>query len=597
MNRFETGKSLAFLRLCGLLAAACVSGRLGAADPGTGSAGCGITWGDKVNVARGGWGRMIHLSGGDWLCVSTTFNKTNSTLQLQLAGNSARVWTPISEVREGVRFMDNGELIQLADGSILLTCRSLVEGESYRFPVFSSKDGGRSWAYLSTIDSNEGAPGTLKKRGLWEPHFYHLADGRLAVAYANEKHASETPSFSQTCSLKISASQGADWGAEIILADQPGGGALRPGMPVVARMGNGHYIAVYEVVGLGDADVCFKISKDGEHWAPGLGERIDGHHAGPWVTTLSDGRLLLTSCANTVSCSDDEGRTWHGAGVPPWPVGGGKKFTWPAIYQTAENEVAVMVSWHGVGLRLGDPGRKGGAKRETSRPESHTTRTIEGWNVRVDGRLLAPPWDGLGSRALRFLESKLSDIRAVVDAGPLEKLQRTTIVLDLNNGDLRPMQYHPNGKWLVDHGYTADLEKCVHIPVAADLATPRNIIEQPWVVLHELAHAYHDQVLGFEDPRIIQAYRAYKQSGHGDAALLYDGTRVRHYGLTDEKEFFAEMTESYFGVDDFFPFNRAELLAAEPQIHELMQEIWGSVAGRRLKPVGAVGSKATPDKP
>ena len=447
------------------------------------------------------------------------------------------------------------------------------------------------------VDSNEGAPGTLKKRGLWEPHFYHLADGRLAVAYANEKHASETPSFSQTCSLKISASQGADWGAEIILADQPGGGALRPGMPVVARMGNGHYIAVYEVVGLGDADVCFKISKDGEHWAPGLGERIDWHHAGPWVTTLSDGRLLLTSCANTVSCSDDEGRTWHGAGVPPWPVGGGKKFTWPAIYQTAENEVAVMVSWHGVGLRLGDPGRKGGAKRETSRPESHTTRTIEGWNVRVDGRLLAPPWDGLGSRALRFLESKLSDIRAVVDAGPLEKLQRTTIVIDLNNGDLRPMQYHPNGKWLVDHGYAADLEKCVHIPVAADLATPRNIIEQPWVVLHELAHAYHDQVLGFEDSRIIRAYQAYKQSGHGDAALLYDGTRVRHYGLTDEKEFFAEMTESYFGVDDFFPFNRAELLAAEPQIHELMQEIWGSVAGRRLKPVGAVGSKATSDKP
>jgi len=94
------------------------------------------------------------------------------------------------------------------------------------------------------------------------------------------------------------------------------------------------------------------------------------------------------------------------------------------------------------------------------------------------------------------------------------------------------------------------------------------------VVLHELAHAYHDQVLGFDDPRIRAAYEAFKKSGRGDAALLFDGTRVRHYGLTDEKEFFAEMTEAYFGMDDFFPFNRAELMTAEPEIHGLMKAIW-----------------------
>jgi hypothetical protein len=145
------------------------------------------------------------------------------------------------------------------------------------------------------------------------------------------------------------------------------------------------------------------------------------------------------------------------------------------------------------------------------------------------------------------------------------------------------MQYHPDADWLKENGYSADLVKCVHIPEVADLVTPRNINEQPWVVLHELAHAYHDQVLGFEEPRILKAYEDFKRSGHGDKALLYDGTRVRHYGLTDQKEFFAEMTESYFGMDDFFPFNRAELLTAEPEIHELMQAIWGPVAGVTIK--------------
>jgi hypothetical protein len=49
------------------------------------------------------------------------------------------------------------------------------------------------------------------------------------------------------------------------------------------------------------------------------------------------------------------------------------------------------------------------------------------------------------------------------------------------------------------------------------------------MVLHELAHAYHDQVLGFEEPRIRAAYERYKASGHGDASLLFDGKRVRHY--------------------------------------------------------------------
>ena len=94
------------------------------------------------------------------------------------------------------------------------------------------------------------------------------------------------------------------------------------------------------------------------------------------------------------------------------------------------------------------------------------------------------------------------------------------------------------------------------------------------MILHELAHAYHDQVLGFEEPRIKAAYEKYKKSGHGDKTLLHDGRRVKHYALTDQMEFFAEMTEAYFGVNDFFPFNRAELKQAEPEIYSLLKDVW-----------------------
>jgi len=314
---------------------------------------CAIAWGDTNTVTRGGWGRMIRLTNGDWLCVSTRFHRTHSTLQLQRSTDKARTWTRLAEVEEGLRFMDNGELIQLPDESVLLTCRSLVPEESYRLPVYRSVDSGSTWTYWSNIDANKGPPGTLKQRGLWEPHFYLLDEGRLAAAYANEKHASGQPAFSQVCSIRVSGDGGRTWGAEMDLASEPGGGQLRPGMPVVERLASGQFLAVYEVVGVGDADVFYKVSTDGVKWPAGLGTRIAGHNAAPWVTLLSDGRLLLTSCANVLSCSHDDGLTWHSSGRPAWEVGPGKNFTWPAIYETAANEVAVMVAWQGVRLRFG----------------------------------------------------------------------------------------------------------------------------------------------------------------------------------------------------------------------------------------------------
>ena len=214
---------------------------------------------------------------------------------------------------------------------------------------------------------------------------------------------------------------------------------------------------------------------------------------------------------------------------------------------------------------------------EPPKPTSRSERAIEGWNVRVDDRLFQPPNEAVGTRILKNLEARLSDIKAVVRPHCLAKLQGVTIVLDLSHGKLRPMQYHPEADWLVENGYAADLAHCVHIPVATALLEPRQINVQPWCLLHELAHAYHDQVIGFDEARIRDTYARYKASGHGDSALLITGDHVRHYGLTDHKEFFAEMTEAYFGTNDFFPFNRAELMTAEPDIYQLMTAIWGPV--------------------
>lgn len=217
-------------------------------------------------------------------------------------------------------------------------------------------------------------------------------------------------------------------------------------------------------------------------------------------------------------------------------------------------------------------------QEKPDQPERRMPRSIEGFTVLVDDRLLEGGSEAAtGKEALAFLAAKLAEIRIVLPPDKLAALRKVTIVLDAGCGDLKAMQYHPSGDWLESHGYPRSLEKCVHMPRAADVATRRNITEQPWVVLHELAHAYHDQVLGFEEPRIRAAWQGFKDGGRGERALLYNGSRVKHYGLTDQKEFFAEMTESFFGVNDFYPFNRAELKTDFPELYALLEEIWGPV--------------------
>jgi alpha-galactosidase len=208
-------------------------------------------------------------------------------------------------------------------------------------------------------------------------------------------------------------------------------------------------------------------------------------------------------------------------------------------------------------------------------PKSHTQRDIEGWTVHIDDRLLAGSDKALGDHALRLLANRLYDIKIVVPADKVARLQKVPIWIDVSHGKLRPAQYHPSAGWLKSNGYSEELAKCVHIPVAADFASTEHQCVQPWSVLHELAHAYHDQVLGFDHAEIKAAWERFRDSGKYKRTLHINGRKVAHYALTNPMEFFAEMTEAYFGQNDFFPFNRAELQHEEPEIYALLTTIWG----------------------
>lgn len=200
---------------------------------------------------------------------------------------------------------------------------------------------------------------------------------------------------------------------------------------------------------------------------------------------------------------------------------------------------------------------------------------LHGWTVHAETRLVSGDARDLGTRAISMLDNHLERLTILLPAKQLGELRAMEIFIEYEHPELRSMQYHPEADWLVERGYDPRLARKVHIPRAADLLSREQMLKHPAVILHELAHAYHDQVLGFDEPSIIKAYDDAMKKGIYEHSLLYTGKTVKHYATTDHKEYFAESTEAYLYHNDFYPFVRAELNQHDPAAFALMEKIWG----------------------
>lgn len=198
-------------------------------------------------------------------------------------------------------------------------------------------------------------------------------------------------------------------------------------------------------------------------------------------------------------------------------------------------------------------------------------REVEGWKVYVNRTLLGEQRP-LGNDALKLLQAKLYDIVRVVPERKCVELQKVPIWLGVDDGPNDRAQYHPSPDWLTKHGLNPDKAKGVEIGNAQRFL--KTAVEQPSMVLHELAHAYHDRVLRFDHPGIREAYDEAKKGGAYESVLRVSGAKERHYALTDPMEYFAEGTEAFFGTNDFYPFVRIELKQHDPKLYRLLQELW-----------------------
>ncbi len=178
----------------------------------------------------------------------------------------------------------------------------------------------------------------------------------------------------------------------------------------------------------------------------------------------------------------------------------------------------------------------------------------------------------LGRDVLKLMRTKLVDINRTIPKSALKHLHEVPIWLEYENKHVVCACYHPSKQWLIENHFNPEKAKSVEI------GNTRNFmdwtIHQPSMVLHELAHAYHHRVLGYDNADIKKAYDEAVKAGIYESVLRYNGDNGRAYALNNDQEYFAEQTEAYFGTNDFYPFVRAELMKHDPLMYETLKKLW-----------------------
>ena len=197
----------------------------------------------------------------------------------------------------------------------------------------------------------------------------------------------------------------------------------------------------------------------------------------------------------------------------------------------------------------------------------------EGWTVELNAALIMDN-ASLARTTLDVLRAQLKDIVGRVPAVRVAELRRIAIWIEPQVPRDEPqLVYRTTGSaWPENNGYPPAQRGSITIRNAQYYVDRlQGVYAQ---VLHEFAHAYHEVILGVDDRSIANAFENAIQTGLHQSVAYKGGGSRRSYALTNHKEYFAELTEAYFGVNDYFPFNRADLQSYDPIGFAAVRAAW-----------------------
>ena len=168
------------------------------------------------------------------------------------------------------------------------------------------------------------------------------------------------------------------------------------------------------------------------------------------------------------------------------------------------------------------------------------------------------------------LQRDLTSIEQLFPQKILKEFKKVNIWISYNTQ--AGAAYHPSEQWLKNNNRNPKMAKSIEIQNATHYV--EWLKHQPMIILHELSHAYHHQVLGFNHEGIKKAFENAKQQGIYESVEHVSGKKQKAYAMSNDKEYFSELTEAFFGKNDFFPFTKGELKNHDPTGYKIMKKIW-----------------------
>jgi hypothetical protein len=204
-----------------------------------------------------------------------------------------------------------------------------------------------------------------------------------------------------------------------------------------------------------------------------------------------------------------------------------------------------------------------------SRSEKYLDTMLAGWHVKVN-QVLLDNNRTIAAQTMDFIASELRAVSASLPAEPVNFMKDIPIWLEQSTKNKEAIQYHRDVKWLKKNGYDPKKEGAIEI-TAVDFLNRKG--KDTLVLLPMLAFGYSFRVLGGHNKTIQDAYESAKLAELYTLQdyIIKDNKRFR---LRDAEQYFAVLTQAYFGTLNDMPHNRKELQIYDPKGYAMVEELW-----------------------
>lgn len=192
-------------------------------------------------------------------------------------------------------------------------------------------------------------------------------------------------------------------------------------------------------------------------------------------------------------------------------------------------------------------------------------------------------------KLMDILTKDLTKINLMINNDILNIMHSVSIWLNISsnighpNGKIKGygLTFHHDPEWMKQNGIM--LEKCRNIEIYSANDYMEWRICQPLILFHEFVHSFHC-FIGRERNDIKRAYNlamknhlydmvqhiARKDKITNQEIIIYR----RGYAAMNHYEYFAQMTEAYFGSCNYYPFNKLQLKQYDNIAYQLCNKIW-----------------------